>query len=117
MADPRMFDTPTAVVFQEATDALQAMLGNGGSSATEANQPLSERYPGVPGSLSSLLETVSLDRQVRDTHGQPILVAALTSALNAQQRRIQELERKVDVLIKETSEAPQTSAKASKKSK
>jgi hypothetical protein len=68
-----------------------------------AMQPFAERYnnPGLPGSVASLLEAASHDSQVRLAHCQAITAAGLVQLCGAQQRRIEALEEKVDLLMRE----------------
>ena len=94
MADPRMFDTPVTVGFEEALRDLGSLLAG----VPEAARPFAETYqnPHLPGSPASLLEAVSVDNQVRGEHGERVLMLALTKVASAQQRRIEELEARLD---------------------
>jgi hypothetical protein len=93
MADPRMFDTPVTVGFEEALRALGSLLAD----VPEAAKPFAETYenPHLPGSPASLLEAVSVDNQVRAEHGERVLMLALTKVTAAQQRRIEEMEERL----------------------
>jgi hypothetical protein len=94
MADPRMFDTPVTVGFEEALRDLRKVLAE----VPEAARPFAETYenPHLPGSPASLLEAVSVDPVVRGEHGEKVLMLALTKVAAAQQRRIEELEARLD---------------------
>ena len=94
MADPRMFDTPVTVGFEEALRDLGSLLAD----VPEAARPFAETYenPHLPGSPASLLEAVSVDNQVRAEHGERVLMLALTKVAAAQQRRIEDLEARLD---------------------
>jgi len=93
MADPRMFDTPVTVGFEEALRDLGNLLAD----VPEAARPFAEIYqnPHLPGSPASLLEAVSVDPMVRGEHGERVLMLALTKVASAQQRRIEDLEEQL----------------------
>ncbi len=89
MADPRLFDAPVEVAQQDAFDTLAGILAG----IPEAQVPFSEKYgnPYLPGSPATLLQAVASDHQVREVHGQGVLLVALAHALAAQQKRIEAL--------------------------
>jgi hypothetical protein len=89
MADPRMFDTPVTVAFEEALRDLGSLLAE----VPEAARPFAETYqnPHLPGSPASLLEAVSVDPVVRGEHGERVLLAALVKVVASQQREIEQL--------------------------
>jgi len=91
MADPRLFDVPVHVAQEAALATVQALL----SDVPEAQQSFAEKYgsPHLAGSPASLVEVVAHDHQVREEHGQGVMVQAFALLLTAQQRRIAELEK------------------------
>jgi hypothetical protein len=91
MADFRMFDTPTALVKDEALAKLVEMLAD----VPEAQRTFEEHYGGahlaIHGSPASLVETARIDRQVKDVHGTAILVSGLVLVVADLQRQIEAL--------------------------
>ena len=83
MADPRVFNDPVAVAFDEALEQVSRLL----ECIPEAREAFSKRYgnPALFGSLASLVEAARNDHQVRDVHGPKILTAALAQIAAHQQ--------------------------------
>jgi hypothetical protein len=106
VADPRLFDAPVTVGFEEALRDLGSLLAD----VPQAARPFAETYqnPHLPGSPASLLEAVSVDNQVRGEHGERVLMLALTKVAVAMQRRLQDLEARLqgEQLTSKPSEAP-----------
>jgi hypothetical protein len=93
VADPRLFDAPVTVGFEEALRDLGSLLAD----VPEAARPFAETYqnPHLPGSPASLLEAVSVDPMVRGEHGERVLMLAVAKVVSAQQRRIEDLEEQL----------------------
>ena len=90
MADPRMFDTPVAVGFEEALGKLAALVDG----VPAATTPFAEKYgnPHLPGSAATLLEAAANDKQVRAEHGEKVVTLNLVHLIVELARRIEELE-------------------------
>ena len=90
MADPRAFDTPLAVAYEDALAALQGVLDE----VPEAQESFALKHGNtyLHGSPATLVEAARVDHMVRAEHGQAVLLQALSLALAAQDRRIRELE-------------------------
>jgi hypothetical protein len=91
MADPRAYDTPVAVAFEEA---LAALLGLA-APVEDVAESFAARYgnPHLLGSPLALLEAAAQDEQIRAEHGPRIVLRALVGVIAELQERVAELER------------------------
>jgi hypothetical protein len=86
VADPRAYDTVVDVAFKETLGALQGLC--------ERTPELAEPYsnPALIGSPRALLDAAVIEAQVREPHGDSILLRALVGVLAELERRLNALE-------------------------
>ena len=96
MADPRVYDGPVAVAYEEALAKAVALLAD----VPGAETTFSERYgnPHLSGSPAALAEAASSDRAVRDEHGMKIMAQALVRIVAHQQDLLAHQQEQIEEL-------------------